>query len=192
MPEVDAQTPSKKRPLSSCPLSTEKGSISPGSFAKLKQARTGSFRKGNPRGSCFAKSQLCSFCSHQKHSCGWAYRWNLKARIVTGSLCDSCIRACHRLGTGKCVEACKATPGVLDAIVQKSNEIAAPKPAADFCWCSECQDDKKVKIPFRGIDPPSRRLTQKPLVADTRTHTRSEKPILNPADSINDYCSASH
>lgn len=155
VPEVVPSTPAKKRPLDSA-ISAEKGlPLSPGTFEKLKLARaTLGSNKGNPSGHLHSTSHECSFCSRRKHSCGWGYRWNMKTRVVSGSLCDSCMQACHKLGTGKCIAACKATPLVLDAIVKKSREISTLK-TSDVCLCGVCEDK-----------PPPRRLRQKTRIPD--------------------------
>ena len=96
---------------------------------------------GNRQGLTYDTSDRCSVCERAKHSCDWDYRRGGTARepkrMVTGSLCGSCVKGCHALRICRSLPILEQVAGVLDVLRSVSSEIAAGNPC-DVCRCSDC------------------------------------------------------
>ena len=96
---------------------------------------------GDRQGLSYDTSTHCSICCRAKHTCDWEYRrggtpGGVK-RIVTGSYCASCVKACRAVNVSRSLPILKKVAGVIAIVRSTSSEIAAAN-ATDVCQCSDC------------------------------------------------------
>ena len=101
----------------------------------------GPAKAGNCHGADHDSRVQCSICFRLKHTCGWQYRRvgpKPTRRVLQGSYCSCCVRACAKLGITRSAKQLSRVAGVLDTVRATSRCLSEFAELGDICTCTAC------------------------------------------------------